>query len=197
MRFFRRDTPASSETREVDGLGLVLFERSAKARHVVITVRPFKGIRVAVPRGVSFDRADKFVRTKARWAIRHLERMKEVERAQMEFAESCAPVNRKKASRELAERLERLSAEHGLPYNRLSIRCQRTRWGSCSAKNNISLNVKLVALPAELMDYVIVHELVHTRIMNHSRAFWAELERRLPGSKAMDARLKKYRLAVV
>lgn len=181
----------------MEGLGIVLFERSAKARRVVITVRPFKGIRVAVPRGVSFDKADRFVRTKAGWALRHLERMKEVERAQMEFAELCEPMDRKRARALLGKRLEHLSQEHGLAYNRLSIRCQRTRWGSCSAKGNISLNAKLAALPAELMDYVIVHELVHTRIMNHSRAFWAELERRVPGARAMDARLKKYRLAVV
>ena len=197
MRFFRRDTPAMSETREVEGLGPVLYERSAKARRVVITVRPFKGIRVAVPRGVSFDKAEKFLRSRVSWALRHLERMKEVERAQLEFAQSCEPMDRKRAGALLGKRLEHLSQAHGLAYTRLSIRCQRTRWGSCSARGNISLNAKLVNLPEELIDYVIVHELVHTRIMNHSRVFWAELERRVPGARKMDAQLKKYRLAVV
>lgn len=186
-----------SEMREVEHLGPVLFERSAKARRVVITVRPFKGIRVAVPRGVSFDRADKFVLTKVDWALKHLKRMKKLEREHRELAGAFAPVDRKTARAELAGRLEMLSAIHGLSYGRLSIRSQKTRWGSCSAKGNISLNAKLVNLPAELIDYVIVHELVHTRIMNHSKAFWAELERRMPGARAMDALLKKYRLTVV
>jgi len=197
MRFLFKEARAASETREVEGLGPVLFERSARARRVNITIRPFKGIRVAVPRGVSFDRAEKFVKSKAGWALRHLARMKELERAQVEFAESCRPVDRKRAGEELAGRLERLSQAHGLSYSRLFIRCQRTRWGSCSAKGNISLNAKLVNLPEELIDYVIVHELVHTRIMSHSRSFWAELERRVPGARAMDRELKKYRLAVV
>ncbi|MFC2051983.1 M48 family metallopeptidase [Chloroflexota bacterium] len=77
-------------------------------------------------------------------------------------------------------------------FNRVFIRSQKTRWGSCSKNNNISLNVKLVLLPEDLVDYVILHELVHTRIHNHSKSFWEELDRHTGNSKAFASRLRKY-----
>ena len=85
----------------------------------------------------------------------------------------------------LADRLYHLAKEHGFTCNNVSIREQRTRWGSCSHKNNISLNLKLVLLPKELIDYVMLHELVHTRIHNHSKKFWAELDRYTGNGKVM------------
>ena len=74
--------------------------------------------------------------------------------------------------------------------NNVSIREQSTRWGSCSHKNNISLNLKLILLPKELVDYVMLHELVHTRIHNHSKNFWAELDRYTGNGKVMAKRLR-------
>ena len=79
----------------------------------------------------------------------------------------------KQARGEFTARLQRISIATGLKWNRLSIRGQKTRWGSCSAKGNISLNFKLLFLPANLVDHVLLHELVHTREMNHSHRFWA------------------------
>ncbi|MFC1990575.1 M48 family metallopeptidase [Chloroflexota bacterium] len=73
----------------------------------------------------------------------------------------------------------------------MSIRNQKTRWGSCSHKNNINLNMKLVLLPDELVDYVILHELVHTRIHNHSKRFWVELDKYVGDGKLMTSRIKK------
>jgi predicted metal-dependent hydrolase len=80
----------------------------------------------------------------------------------------------------LPEWLERISQQTGLRYNALSIRDQRTRWGSCSAAGNISLNMKLLLLPPELVEYVLVHELCHTRVMSHSRKFWQLVESYYP-----------------
>ncbi|HEY86702.1 MAG TPA: M48 family metallopeptidase [Dehalococcoidia bacterium] len=77
-------------------------------------------------------------------------------------------------------------------YNRVSIRNKRTRWGSCSSKNNINLNIKLAKLPAELIDYVILHEFVHTWVKDHSNDFWAELNRLVVDEKHMASRLREY-----
>ena len=77
-----------------------------------------------------------------------------------------------KAGDYLPGRLEHLSRVTGLPYHNLSIRDQKTRWGSCSALKNINLNLKLLLLPSTLVDYVIIHELCHTREMSHSATFW-------------------------
>lgn len=79
---------------------------------------------------------------------------------------------RKYARHYLRERLVELSERHGFSLNRLFIRSQRTKWGNCSRLKNISLNWKLVQLPEFVCDYVILHELLHTRIMNHGERFW-------------------------
>lgn len=76
----------------------------------------------------------------------------------------------------LTERIGMLAAQNGFRFQRLFIRAQRTRWGSCSSKGNISLNWKLVKAPVYVSDYVILHELVHTEIMNHSAAFWRRVK---------------------
>lgn len=96
----------------------------------------------------------------------------------------------KRCREKLGFRLEKLSVQHGLPYGKMSVKIQKTRWGSCSAQKTISLNAKLAFLPADLVDYVLCHELCHTVHLNHSRAFWESLERILPGSRRMRESLK-------
>ncbi len=92
----------------------------------------------------------------------------------------------------LTTRLATLAAIHGFRYNRVFLRNQRTRWGSCSSQNNINLNVKLLRLPHDLRDYVLLHELVHTRIPNHGPKFWAALEAYCPGARRLERRLRDY-----
>ena len=79
---------------------------------------------------------------------------------------------RRRARQALPPLLERISAQTGLTYNRVSIRSQKTRWGSCSSRGNISLNDQLLFLPANVVEYLMIHELCHTRHLNHSQAFW-------------------------
>ena len=76
----------------------------------------------------------------------------------------------------LPPRITELSAAHNLPYKRLFIRSQRTKWGTCSTQGNISLNWRLILAPKHVVDYVILHELIHTRVMNHSHGFWVLLK---------------------
>ncbi|HTY10005.1 MAG TPA: SprT family zinc-dependent metalloprotease [Bacteroidota bacterium] len=96
---------------------------------------------------------------------------------------------RKKSKEILIPWLERVSRDHGLPYNSCAIRSQRTRWGSCSAKKNISLNSALLFLSPELVGYLMIHELCHTVEMNHSKKFWELVERHCTGSRRLDKEL--------
>jgi len=87
------------------------------------------------------------------------------------------------AKQYLSVRLVQLSEQYGFEFNRLFIREQKTRWGSCSSRGNISLNWKLIKAPVSVSDYVILHELAHTEIMNHSAAFWQRVEALVPDYK--------------
>ena len=101
-------------------------------------------------------------------------------------------INRAEAKHKLITRLKELAEHYGFTYNRVFIRNQKTRWGSCSSKKNINLNMKLAVLPDRLMDYVILHELVHLKIPNHSKDFWTALDRFVPNAKILKAELRKY-----
>lgn len=101
----------------------------------------------------------------------------ESEEIQEYIRNSITEVYRKEAKVILVNRCAELAEKYGFSINRVNIKKMKSRWGSCSAKGNINLNLYLMAIPDHLVDYVILHELVHTRIMNHSTAFWKELER--------------------
>ncbi|MFC1967921.1 M48 family metallopeptidase [Chloroflexota bacterium] len=188
---------ANSNTFDIDGVGPVLFERSKRAKHLNISVKPFTGVRVAVPDGLSFRKAREFVQAKTDWMQRHLYRMKQYEKENAVTPDAPADIQRAKAKRELTRRLKHLAEKHGFTYNKVSFRNQKTRWGSCSRKNNISLNMKIICLPEELMDYIILHELLHTRVKNHSTDFWTELNRLVADGKGMASKLRKYRAALL
>ncbi|MCK5697162.1 MAG: M48 family metallopeptidase [Gammaproteobacteria bacterium] len=91
----------------------------------------------------------------------------------------------------LQKRLKQLSQLSNLSYNCLTIRSQKTRWGSCSAKKNISLNYRLLFVEKDLLDYVLYHELTHTLEMNHSQSFWNALDTLIPDARERDQRINQ------
>ena len=183
---------ADDKTIDIDGVGSISFERSKRARRIIISVKPFRGVRVAVPYGSTFKKAEEFVRTKRAWIKKHLEKMKRYEEKCNENAGKADNIDKAKAKIILIKRLRFLADGYGFSYNRVFIRNQKTRWGSCSSKNNISLNIQLVRLPNELVDYIILHELVHTNIKDHSKAFWAKMDKHVKNSRKIRSRLKIY-----
>ncbi len=103
---------------------------------------------------------------------------------------------RKEAGRYLPVRLNELSRKHQLPYNRVIIKNNKTRWGSCSQKNNINLSLHLMRLPDQLIDYILIHELMHTIHKNHGRAFWNDMEKICTNAKSLDRELRGYRIEI-
>jgi len=185
-----------SKTVLIKDIGPVLLERSARARRMNISIRPFKGIRVAVPHSVSFQTAELFAFSKRQWLLAKNMRMRELEKKIADLRKERT-VDRKKARKVLTERVESIAREHGYRYNRLSIRNQKTRWGSCSNRNNISLNMNLTLLPDELRDYIILHELVHTKVKNHSHEFWSAIKKIEPRAGELARQVRQYILPVL
>lgn len=97
---------------------------------------------------------------------------------------------RRLAAEELPRRVAELAALHGLAFRSVTVRNQRSRWGSCSARHVISLNWRLVQAPEFVRDYIILHELAHTRHLNHSARFWEEVARLCPGHAEAEHWLK-------
>ena len=98
----------------------------------------------------------------------------------------------KQAGMSLPNRIEYLSSYFNLPYSNLKIKKLSRRWGSCDINKSITLNLFLVQLPDELIDYVICHELTHTKVLNHSPQFWQSLETILPNYKQLKNKMKSY-----
>lgn len=100
---------------------------------------------------------------------------------------------RRLAARELPPRVVELAGRHGLAVNRVTVRDQRARWGSCSRRGTISLNWRLIQTPDHVRDYIILHEMAHLKQMNHSRRFWQEVEGLCPDYRSAEGWLKQNR----
>lgn len=96
---------------------------------------------------------------------------------------------KRKANVVLVPWLERIAKRTGLDYRRVTVRLQRSRWGSCSCRQHLNLNARLLLVAPELVDYLLIHELCHTRELNHSRRFWLLVERHCPEYKELDRQL--------
>lgn len=100
---------------------------------------------------------------------------------------------RREAAKQLPIRLATLAQKHGFTFSSVKVRILKARWGSCDHKQNITLNLYLLQLPWELIDYVLLHELTHTEVLNHSVDFWKRFDQALPGAKKMRTKLKTYK----
>jgi predicted metal-dependent hydrolase len=179
----------------IEPVGVVHFANSARAKRLSITVRDDQSIRVSIPKGVSQTTAEKFLRAKIPWIKKSLTKIQRLQKQRQEQPQhDMQNIDRGKAKVYLTLRINQLANKYGFEFNRLFIRNQKTRWGSCSSKDNISLNMKLVFLPVELQDYVILHELVHTREKNHGKKFWNELDKLVGDAKNLRKQMRQYRL---
>lgn len=163
-------------------------------RSISIHISDDKKIIVKVPLTTSVAFAQKFVMEKKGWIIKQLEKLER----QNELASSMPPLTdqdikeiKKKAKTIIPERVEHYSRLSGITYNRISIRLQKSRWGSCSVDGNLNFNCLLVLMPMEVLDSVVVHELCHRRHMNHSHEFYDEVLKIFPDYKKWNKWLKQ------
>jgi predicted metal-dependent hydrolase len=162
------------------------------ARRINITVRRDGTVLVTKPKRVSMWEVERFVARCGEW----------IERTQLKFSKlpktsRIEPSKReyeryKKAARDLvAHRISHFNSFYRVPFSSISIRNQKSRWGSCSRSGTLSFNYRIAFLPPHLADYIVVHELCHVREMNHSKRFWALVSATIPDHLACRRELRR------
>ena len=165
---------------------------------MAIEITPDARVRVRSPYWITDEEINDFLQEKARWIEEHLWTIKK-RQEEREKEPSLSPLTSQElhaladqALRVLPERARHYSELIGVTYGRITIRNQKTRWGSCSAKGNLNFNCLLMLAPEEVQDYVVIHELCHRKEMNHSKRFWAEVERVMPDYREKRRWLKEH-----
>lgn len=161
----------------------------SKRKTISILVKPSGEVEVRCPTRCSKREADAFVASKEDWIRKHLDIVAARGQLPVLTAEELHTLS-KEAAVILPERVRFFARQMGIAYGRITIRSQRTRWGSCSPKGNLNFNCQLMLAPEKVRDYVVIHELCHRKEMNHSAAFWAEVETFCPDYRVRRKWLK-------
>ena len=163
---------------------------------VAIQVNSDLSVTVRAPRSASEKDIEEILKKKEAWISKHIEKIKKTkERFEAEPTEKLTREKvialAEEALKVIPARVEYFARVIGVTYGKITIRNQKTRWGSCSSKGNLNFNCLLMLAPPEVLDYVVVHELCHRKQMNHSKAFWSEVEKVLPDYKEARKWLKE------
>lgn len=166
---------------------------SRRARNLRLTVHPDGRVVITKPVHISEERVIRFIQKHADWIeekIVHLQ----MHPAPLLAKHSTRDYkqNKEKARQLVHERIAYFNNESHFAFGSIRIGNQRSRWGSCSARGNLNFNYKIVFLPKELQDYVVVHELCHLKELNHSKKFWDLVNEKIPDWKKLKLKLKKY-----
>ena len=155
-------------------------------------------VTVRAPMYTSQRDIERILKEKEVWIQKHIEQMREQEAKRKGENGEHEYLSREeiqklaeKALKYIPKRVSYFAKQIGVTYGRITIRNQKTRWGSCSSKGNLNFNCLVMLTPLEVIDYVVVHELCHRKEMNHSKAFWAEVEKVLPNYKEQVKWLKE------
>ena len=162
----------------------------AKRRSMSLKVDLDGMITVRAPYRMPVQTADWFVEGHRDWIEVRLKAGARIMAERPSYTDKERAEGRKRAAEVIETRCRYYAPVMGVSYGTVTIREQKTRWGSCSMKGNLNFNWKLVLMPSEILDYVVVHELAHRIQMNHSAAFWAEVGKILPDYKERRQWLK-------
>ncbi len=171
-----------------------VLRRYKRSRCIRLIIHNDGSITVTAPRTVKESVINKFVEEKSDWIILKIDSFSRIEPKADRRGEYLE--NRKKAYDLVLQRISVLNEVYGFRFNNISVRNQKTCWGSCSKRGNLNFNYKLVLLPEKARDYIIVHELCHLLEFNHSRRFWDLVSKTFPDYKEIKADLRKYSVSL-
>lgn len=192
---------SNKESRENRRFAMNVKIIRSNRKTLAIQINPNLLVTVRAPMYAPQSDIERILREKEGWIQKHIEKIREQEakkkEIQGESVESEYLTNEEikkladKALQHIPKRVSYYAKQIGVTYGKITIRNQKTRWGSCSSKGNLNFNCLLMLAPAEVLDYVVVHELCHRKEMNHSKAFWMEVQRILPDYKEVIQWLKE------
>lgn len=167
----------------------------SKRKTISLRIKPDGSIELRTPLYMTDSQIQKFINEKTNWIEKHLKSVKERQEQMKQIKPLSNDDIQKLADKALdyiPNRVEYYSKILNVTYGKITIRNQKSRWGSCSSKGNLNFNCLLMLTPTEVLDYVIVHELCHRKEMNHSARFWAEVEKIIPDYKNHKKWLKEH-----
>lgn len=149
---------------------------------MTISVNCDARVLVTIPRRVNMNLVEKFIVDHTEWILKQIEKMKGKKKFQFPegVTQTSLHASKSRAKKILKERLEYFNESYQFEYNKIVIRNQKSRWGSCSANKNLNFNYKLLFVADHVRDYVVVHELCHLKEMNHSKKFWNLVAQTIP-----------------
>ena len=172
------------------------LRKSKRAGRLRLTVSCDDGVVVTLSYGTSENFAEKFILQKADWIFAKIELFQKyrdrfcVKRNKEDYSE-----NKQKAFDFVLDRLSYFNNFYDFKFEKISIRDQKSRWGSCSKKGNLNFNYRIIFLPQNLADYIIVHELCHLKEFNHSQKFWGLVSKQIPDYQTIRKELRKRGMA--
>ncbi len=170
----------------------VFFKKSSKAKRLRVVVYAGGEVMVVVPHGLSFRDAEKFIQSKSDWIREKFQQQSKKKTLLRQGDKQDYRRFKKMALNLVKKRLEKINHVYGFSYNKILIRDQKTRWGSCSWKKNLSFNYRIIFLPLKYVDYIITHELCHLQEFNHSSRFWELVEKTIPKYREIKKKLKDF-----
>lgn len=168
------------------------IRRSSRAKRMSLSVRSDGAVILTLPQRVAVRLVKKFLHTHTDWIVKRVQKFSERD-IHPDIANKSREhylQHKERARSLLIKRVEFFAQEFGFEYGDIRIKNHTSRWGSCSAKGNLNFNYRIMFLPQELQDYIIVHELCHLREMNHSPKFWAHVGSIIPDYQSMKKKLK-------
>ena len=169
---------------------------SRRARRVRVSVGCDSAVVVTLPFGFRETAAENFIKQKFNWIIKSLNYFARFKHQPVVISHRGDYLKYKQQALELAKnKVGQWNGFYGFSYNRISIKNQKTRWGSCSKKGNLNFNYKIVHLPEKLTDYLIVHELCHLKEMNHSKNFWNLVAQTIPDYRNLRRELHNFSIS--
>ncbi len=169
-----------------------IWKTNKRSRRIRLVVRAGGEFAVTTPRFVNQKVVEKFIHEKAEWILAKIDHLKKYPKRQTKKEIKESYKKYKNVALEIAtKKVLELNKNYNFKFNKITIRNQSTRWGSCSRKGNLNFNYKIALIRNELADYLVVHELCHLKEFNHSKKFWTLVAKTIPNYMELRKELKK------